>query len=551
MAFYFLRRPKTSALFVLLLLALAIFGFSLNFGFVLDDESQVVNNLYIHSLSNIFGAFTGSTMESLGAKRMAGVYYKPLMTVSYILLWAISHEAWIFHAFQLILHVLNSFLVFLFFVNIGKFSKFSFNPLLGFFAAVGFLVHPVNVEAVVYIADLQDILYSFFGLLALNFVASYQGSRFKTALYLGILLECALLSKESGVLYLLITGCFCAYFDRRKLKLWAYAVLGAGALYMSLRLGLADLNHGGTSSQMLRADLIDRLISVPKIFFHYFVTFIFPKELALVQDWVVKDFSISDFWLPLCVVLILLAAGKSLLRKRRDPIIFFFLAWFILGMGAHSNLVPLDGTVADRWFYFPLVGLLGVMGFYFNEVIHTNGFPKNRKLGKLNNKYEKSRARNQGISILVASIILLVWSGRSFARTLDWKTALLLYQHDLKLLPDSFYLQNNVGVELFRIGDTTGALGYFQRSTELFPGWNVSWTNLGSAHEKLGNIEEAERCFKRSVDNGPSTLGYQNYASLLLKLDKKAELKTFMEEHALPNFPDNPIFKEFYGQSLH
>src|ERR1700748_522539 len=114
MIFYFFRRPRATAFLAYLLLALAVFGYSIQFGFVLDDESQIVKNSIIHSISNIPAAFSGSTMDALGAKRMGGIYYKPMMTVSYILLWAMSHDGWVFHIYQMLIHVINSFLIFSF-----------------------------------------------------------------------------------------------------------------------------------------------------------------------------------------------------------------------------------------------------------------------------------------------------------------------------------------------------------------------------------------------------------------------------------------------------
>ena len=126
---------------------------------------------------------------------------------------------------------------------------------------------------------------------------------------------------------------------------------------------------------------------------------------------------------------------------------------------------------------------------------------------------------------------------------------MLLYRHDLDLMPDNFYLTNNVGVELFRVGDIATALGYFQKSTELFPGWTTSWNNLGAAHKKLGNLTEAEKCFRRSVQNGPYVGGYQNFALLLLELGKKAELRAFLEQVAFVSFPDNPILRDLYARA--
>jgi tetratricopeptide (TPR) repeat protein len=113
--------------------------------------------------------------------------------------------------------------------------------------------------------------------------------------------------------------------------------------------------------------------------------------------------------------------------------------------------------------------------------------------------------------------------------------------HDLEIMPDNFYLVNNVGVELYRVGKVSEAFKYFKRSTEIFPEWATSWVNLGAAYHSLGQPLEAERCFKQSVLNGATALGYQSYAQILFELGKIDELKNFLNQRGLVVFPENPI----------
>ncbi|MFZ9595270.1 MAG: tetratricopeptide repeat protein [Bdellovibrionia bacterium] len=524
-----LTSSQRRVLIVLFILALIVFGYSLNFDFVLDDENQILNNERIHSLWSIPDAFTGSTMDALGAKKLGGIYYKPIMTCSYILLWAISGTSFPFHVFQLILHVFNAFLIQRFFLTFDQFKK---NELFALILASVYLIHPINVETVVHIADLQDVLFTFFGLLALNLMTRSYWSNWTENFLLFGLLELSLLSKESGILSLLITGLYCGLFRKKKWPSWLGVALSVIALYLFLRIGVAELTHGANSSQMLRASLPVRLLSMPKVFAHYIEVFFFPKELTLVQDWVVSEFSAREFFIPLLVVGSFFSGFVFLAWRSQSPLTWFFLIWLILGMGAHSNLVAIDGSVADRWFYFPFIGLLGFLAQLWFQY---------------ESRFEKIRVHWKTSFVL---LLFFLMGGRTFARTLDWESGMKLYQHDLALMPDSFYLANNVGVEYFRMGEIEIARAYFQRSTELFPQWVTNWTNLGAAYQRQGKLDQAELCFERSVKNGASALGYQNYANILSILGKKAELKEFLEKTAFRYFPENPILRSIYMKNF-
>ena len=146
-------------------LATLLYFKTLDYGFFLDDVSQIINNPLVHDLSNWYLHFKFSTMASGDATNsIGGVYYKPLMMITYSFLWNIGHgETFPFRVFQLSLHALNSYLVFQLFKHL--FSKNS--VAYAFIAGLIFLCHPINSEAVLFIPDLQEPLYTFFGILGL------------------------------------------------------------------------------------------------------------------------------------------------------------------------------------------------------------------------------------------------------------------------------------------------------------------------------------------------------------------------------------------------
>ncbi len=300
-----------------------------------------------------------------------GLYYKPLMMLTYAVLYglAIGEASW-FHGFQLLLHIANAGLFFALLVWI--FQRTSPIHRLGrsqllvlWFLAAVFLVHPLNVEAVAYIASLQDVLAIFWGLLAVN-ILFRRSTTVGSYLIAAIFLLAALFSKETGALFVVMAILGTVLFSRKKRSIHAVGAIGivVAILYSWLRFGVAQLYfqaHG--LSPITRIGLGQRLISLPKILGFYGRTFIWPDHLVIAQHWLVADFSPVDFWQPLLIILFSLAIFVGWLRRTgryREPQLIFFLLWFFLGLGLHAQIFPLDMTVADRWFAFPMLGLLGL-----------------------------------------------------------------------------------------------------------------------------------------------------------------------------------------------
>jgi len=171
---------------IIFLIGFLVYVNILGNGFVWDDEEQVVNNPYIKSFSSLPQIFTGSTFQTGGAG-LSGWYFKPLMSFWFMLnykIWGL--RPWGFHLTQLLLHLLNSVLVFLIF------KKF-FNKNLVFLLTLIFCIHPANVESVAYISASQEILYTFFLLLSLGW------NHIDTLGILPIFYLLAILAKESAI----------------------------------------------------------------------------------------------------------------------------------------------------------------------------------------------------------------------------------------------------------------------------------------------------------------------------------------------------------------
>lgn len=502
----------------IILLGFVIYANSLGNGFLGDDEEQILNNTAVHSIGHIGAFFSGGTFNSGGSTDSGGVYYRPVMTVFFSLLYTLfGQQASVFHLIQILIHIANSLLVFLIF-------KRFFRKHTAFFLALIFLVHPINTEAVLYISDLQDVLFVFFGGLA-----TYLLMRDKLSLprqgFIFLLLLLSLLSKESGVAFIFVGLVYILMFARSRLLGYLGGTILTASVYLILRIVVAGIPFGLYQlSPIARISLVERLINMPSIVGYYLKTFIFPMHLAVDQNWINKG-DIYHFFLP--ALLLILLAGASLklgfkiwVSGRRETLSFiFFFAWMAIGFGLVLQVFPLDFTVADRWFYFPMIGLLGIVGSLLKF-----WRPKSESFAVL------------GLGFMATLIV--IFSLRTFTRTFDWRNGLALFGHDLKYSRDSFDLENNYGNELLRAGDFEQAKVHFERSTQLAPYWWINWNNLGYVYFHNRDIGKAKDCFLKALAHSDYYLAYQNLSMLMFLYDDPKAAEAFTKL-GLSKFPQN------------
>ena len=503
---------------IVFVVGLLVYGASLFNGFVWDDEEQVVNNMAIRSLANIPYLFTQSTFNTGGAAGMSGMYYKPMMPFFFTLIYQFSGlNAWGYHLVQVLIHLVNVYLIYLI---LNKFAK----PHLAALAGLLFLVHPGNVESVAYISGLQDVLFMFFGLLAFYWVIKKSQLVEKDWLIIFVFLLLSILSKETGILFLLLLPVYFWFYKKEAIKTYLMFLSLLVSLYLILRFGLAGvgLNENKLSPIML-ASFPERLLTLPKIVFYYLRLFFWPWSLAISQHWVVKQSSWSEFFLPLLVDAIFFLGLLIAAIKQRSRAIWFFAFLLLFGLGIHTQLIPLDMTVSERWLYFPLFALLAIVAILIDK-----------------------KNINSQIAILVVLILVLIFSARSFLRVLDWQSGLTLYLKDEPRAAGNFDFENNLGVYLYRAGEYKRAQQHYLKSTQIAPHWWTNWNNLGVTYQVQGEPALAKQAYLRAIKNGDYYLAYENYATLLFKQKRYLELKKFLEKQALPRFPYNQSLNQIY-----
>lgn len=503
---------KKKLIILLIIIGFAVYFNSLFNGFVWDDEEMILNNPTIKNL-NIFTFFFEQN----------STYYRPVMAVVNSSILILSRDnPFFFRLFQVGLHIGCSIMIYLIFSHFIKANK-----VIPFFLALIFLIHPINAEAVLFISATQEVLFVCAGLVGLWLIIRKESINLHDLLFAEILFAISLLIKETGVMFFFLTFFYLWLFQKNNIR-WHILISGQIVFFYLLTRFLMKSTYVGSKGlfPIMQASVWERLMTIPKIVFFYLSKFFFPLNLKIARHWVVSRPDINNFYLPFFICSFLFLLAMVLIIRMKNRTLSFFFIWFILGLIPHLQLVPLNMTVAERWFYFSGIGLLGMIGIFLSSI--------KQKI------FQKAM-------VVIGLIILCFFFARTVIRGNDWRNGLILFSHDSQSVGNSFDLENNLGVVLFREGKYDQAKKHFENSIRLSPGWWVNWNNLGAVYEKANNLNKAKEFYLKSLKNGDYYLAYENYVGILIKQKKYTEAKQFIEEKALRKFPYNQRINNAYN----
>jgi protein O-mannosyl-transferase len=511
---------KKAAIFICLIGYLVFFSGLFN-GFIGDDTLQITNNPIIRSLRNLPVFFSGSTFYN-GGDVLEGVYYKPIQTTLFSFVYSLSgNNPFTFHLFQISIYIINAYFVYLL-------LKHFFDNLVAFFLALIFLVHPINSETAFYVSATQDVLFFFFGIISLLILQKYQSH--KAFIIAGVCLIFSLLSKEAGILFIFTAALYVYFFKKKYIRLWFGYTLISVIAYLILRISNFGLYRNiGTYTPINRLGLFDRMLNIPEIINFYLKTFIFPIDLSTSWSWIYIHLDVLHFFVPLITDLLffaLIVFVAIILKNKKNKyfkVYIFFGLWFLAGLLSYLQFIPLDETVAERWFYFPIVGLLGVIGAGFQAF----GF-------NFKNKYV--------LGIIIA--IIFIFSLRTIVRGFDYKDDFAISSHDINVSREAYILENNLSIVYFEKGMLNQAKAHAEKSIKIFP-TITNYTSLGGIEFRMGNYRAAKEVFRKALLFGDFYSAYYNLAGLTLFYGDPKENIDFLENTVLKKFPkQGPVWAD-------
>jgi tetratricopeptide (TPR) repeat protein len=151
---------------------------------------------------------------------------------------------------------------------------------------------------------------------------------------------------------------------------------------------------------------------------------------------------------------------------------------FLMGLSLHLQIIPLDMTVSDRWFYFPFVGLLGMIAVVCTLIKFTN---KSIRM----------------FFYAIGFLLLILLTVRTIIRNTDWQNNITLYSHDLKI-SDNFQLEENLGYEYYLQNDYKKFFYYTNRSIKLLPN-ESNINNLAIFYLNRDDIKKGQQYYREAL----------------------------------------------------
>jgi len=549
----------------LVLAVVAVYGQTLGHEFVwIDDRAYITGNLTVMRglrWDGVLWAFT----------TMSEVNWHPLTWLSHMLDvslwgdWAGGH-----HLTNVVLHALNSVMVFLVVRGFGRVGRVGFESGAAFGVAMLFAVHPMHVESVAWVAERKDVLCAFFFLLTLGAYGRYaSGGRDRLSVardqaegadvlpitdhrppitsprawYLLTLLlfALALLAKPMAVtlpfVLLLLdwwplgrrmneegrrikagsrlhpSSVIRHPFLKEKLPFFALSLASCVVTSIAQRSAMAPIEHIG---------IAHRLANAVVSYAAYLRKLVWPLDLCM--DYPYRE-HISYAQLGVSAVLLAGVTVLALGVRKRHPQVLVGWFWY-LGM-----LVPVIGVVqvgraamADRYAYLPFIGIYVALVWTVRSLLFMAGCRR--------------------LAVLIAIAALTTGTVLAHRQAAYWRDTIALYDRTLAIggpsevalialaggLSDEGRFNEALArlEEAVRMGPNTAeTLGYLamtlakmQRYEEAVqraqaaltadPGHIPAYGALGEAQFALGRTNEAVAAYGEGLQRAPGT-SYLHY----------------------------------------
>jgi len=499
----------------------------------LDDDQYLTDNLLVQQPS--WASARRFLTEVLEPSHMEG-YYQPLTMISLMVDYALggrSDNVRQFHRSSLALHVMNTALMIVLLYLL--FSQ------VWLAAGVGLLfgVHPLNIEAIAWVAERTTVLGSFFALLCLIFYVRYAAKK-NWKLYVAsvVMYMLALMSKPTSLPVPLIM-LLMDYWPLRRAKrsdnnrvfsLFARAVwekLPFFALAGTFAF-ITFVSRGRLADSPLIMPTEYGFLKIPLVICHNIIFYLdkivwpinlsplypFPRPLSISEPTILAGV------IGTAVLIVLLVVSLRWTSAILTGWLIFFVA-----LGPTMQIIGFSKAIAgDKYVYLPSVGLLMILMWILGRFC---GFGKPAKR-----------------QILVVMVLLLLSFGGSVATRrylLHWRDTLGLYKYMLTLTPKSALVHNNLGTEYDQLGELDKAVEHLRKSIEYKPNYADAHGNLGSVLASLGKVDEAMSHFRHALKIKPNDA--ESHYNLGLALSEQGKFEQAIS-HYYEALRLKPIFYE-------
>src|SRR3990170_1166389 len=517
--------------------------------FHFDDEPNIVENYKLRDLSN-FWPPSGS--RYVGVLSFALNYHFGGLNV------------FGYHLVNIGIHIINGILVWLLVTLTFKSPKMggvSGSPhpvgLIALAAALLFVVHPVQTQAVTYIVQRYTSMATLFYLLSIVLFVKWRlqslesGGRFRGLFYLFSIVSAVLAMKTKEISFTLpfviLLYEFFFYGGRWKRAYFLIPFL--------LTLSIIPLVFINVDSDKPLGDIVgevreaaqetesisrgDYLLTQFRVIVTYIRLLLLPINQNLDYDYpVYHSFFIPVVFLSfLFLVAVFGLAVYLFIRSRKSGNGYLLLSsfgifWFFITLSVESSIIPIRDVIFEHRLYLPVVG--AALAFC-SAMIYGIDYWR---------RWSGNRVSLQVAALILVVVTVIPLSVAAYQRNRVWKDRITLwrdvvgkspfkarghmnlafayynqgrtdeaieeYRTALRLRPNLASVHNNLGLVYYNQGRTDEAIEEYRAALRLKPELALAHLNLGLAYAKKGYVDEAIEEFRNALRLKPDFTDAEN-----------------------------------------
>lgn len=411
--------------------------------------------------------------------------------------------------------------------------------LIAFLAALLWMVHPVNTQAVTYIVQRHTVMAGAFSLLCL-LCYDLGRSRSRTAYYIfsGLFCLAALACKETAYVLPVFIFLYDLWFFQELKPGWlkrSWKGIAALALFYVL---LSGIVFRGQMTGKMESDFVDfpftpvqRSLSQGRVLLSYVGLVIYPagSKLSLEHDPVVSTSLFKPVTTIPAFLIIFGLAGLALAKSRKYPLASFGVLWYFGQLAIEALPLPIDIATEHRLYLasIPLlvmvpyslampikplktgVALCLLVCVFMGVLTYQRNLVWLTRAGLWRDAVMKSPTRNRPWHNYCSFLI----------DDNDINRAGFACNYALLLNEKQADTHSNMGICYMKIGLYEPAEKQFLRAIEIDPKFDLAYFNLGLIKALQKNVPKAMEYFDKTLELNPKDATvYRNLGAIYDKL---------------------------------
>jgi len=499
----FLQPSIVHVVIAAFILSFLLFSNGIGGDFVFDDVVTVQKRDDIKKIENFFNLFISPYHQNTPQTSL----YRPLVMASFMMKYTFfGNSPAGFHVINIIIHAINSVLVFWFALYVSKSHRFANLTFLLF------LVLPIHTEAVTWISGRAELLAFFWSMASLYLFSQRKWKLTAVALLL------ALLSKEISIMVIPIMIYLGWARDKkdlqRILKELSRVALSVG-IYCVLRfiaLGryfLSDTVTTFVENPIKFIPLYDRVATAFYVTWLYIERLFWPIHLSADYSYSAIEVVNSIFTSPRALfgfLTIFILVVAVFWKKTRTGILGISAVVFLAPFLLVSNLIfPIGTIMGERLMYFSSLGFVMFVAY------------------ALYIASEKGKITAYG-AFVVFCMLITFWSFLTVQRNLDWQDNKTIFNASFRESPNSVITRSSRAALFIKEKKWENAREELSHIQQIYPEHAHSLNLMGIVAHHDGDFERAEELYKKSISLSINPVNqYINLSNLYLKLNRVDE----------------------------